>query len=96
LTAIARTVEVNSPYLIEIQVSTSFLSQRKQKQDDADGGQNHRGCEARGRDFGPGMVFLFKVPSETDQETEKANAEHNQPDGSLIVGRDFHCCGNQI
>ena len=87
---------MNGCYLIEIQYSAPFLSQRKKKQDDADGGQNHRGGEARGRDFGLGMVVLFKVPSEADQETKKANAEHNQSDCSLIVVRDFHGCSNQI
>jgi hypothetical protein len=96
LTAIAGAVEVNSRYLIEIQYSAPFLSQRKQKQDEADGGQNHCGGEARGCDFGPGMVVLFKVPSEADQETKKANAEHNQSDRSLIVVRDFHGFSNQI
>ena len=86
---------MNGCYLIEIQYSAPFLSQRKQKEDDADGRQNHRGGESRGRDFGPGMVVLLQVPGEADQETKKANAEHNQSDGSLIVGRDFHGSGTK-
>jgi hypothetical protein len=96
LTAIARAVEVNRPYLLEIQALVSFLSQRNQKENDSDPRENHRGGEARGRDFGFGMVVFFKVPSEANQETENANTERNQPDRSLVVGEDFHGCGNHI
>ena len=65
LAVIAQAVDVNSP-LGWRRHSALFLSQRKQKQDDADAAQNRRGGKACGRNLGPGMVILFKVPSEAD------------------------------
>jgi hypothetical protein len=96
LTAIGRAVEVNSPYVIEIQYSASFLSQRNQKQHDADRRENDCGGETHGRNFGTGMIVFFQLRGEAYQETKKPNAEHYQPNRSLIVARDFHGCGNPI
>jgi len=97
LTAIAGALEVNSLYLkIKIEDSVPCFSPGKQKQEQADRREDDCGGEAHGRNFGAGMIIFFKPRSEPDEETEKPNAEHNQPDRSLIVGRDFHGCGNQI
>jgi len=90
LTAIVRAVEVNSPYLVEIPDSASFLPQRNQKQYDADRRQNNGDSKARGRDFGAVMIILFEMPSEAYQERKNANAEHNESDRSLVIGRNFH------
>ena len=96
LTAIARAVEVNSPYLIKIQYSASFLSQRNQKQDHADRRQDDRDGKTRGRDLAAEVIIFFECPGKAYQERKNANAEQDQPDRSLIIGRDFHGCGNQI
>jgi hypothetical protein len=89
LTAIAKAVEVNSPYLFEF-VLASFLPQRDQKQYDADRRQNNGDSKARGRDFGAVMIILFEMPSEAYQERKNANTEQNQPDRSLVIVGDFH------
>jgi hypothetical protein len=97
LTAIAGAVEVNSLCLkIKIEISVPRFSPGKQKQEKADRREDGCGGEAHGRNFGAGMIIFFKSRGEADQETEKPNAEHNHPDRSLIVVRDFHGCGNQI
>jgi hypothetical protein len=95
LTAIARAVEVNSPYLFEFALA-AFLPQRNQKQHDAERRENEGDGKASARDFGAGMIIFFEMPSETYQKRKNANAEQNQPDCSLVIGGNFHCSGNQI
>jgi gamma-glutamyltranspeptidase/glutathione hydrolase len=36
------------------------------------------------------MVIFFQCPSEAYQKRKNANAEHDQPDRSLVIGGDFH------
>jgi gamma-glutamyltranspeptidase / glutathione hydrolase len=36
------------------------------------------------------MIICFEPRSEAYQERKHANAAQNQPDGSLVIGRDFH------
>jgi hypothetical protein len=98
LKAIARAVEVNSPYLTgeHRRFSASCFSPRKQKQEEADRREDDCSGEADGRNLGAGLIIFFKLRGEANQETKKTNAEHNQPDRSLVICRDFHGCGNQI
>ena len=97
MTAIAEAVEVNNLYLkTKIDDSVPCFSPGKQKQEKADRHEDDCSGEAHGRNFGAGMIIFFKSRGESDEETEKPNAEHNHADRSLIVGRDFHGWGNQI
>src|SRR5262249_37542434 len=96
LTAIARAVEVNSPYLIRIKYLASLLSQRNQKQNHADRRQDDGNRKTRGRDLSAEMIIFFERPSKAYQEGKNANAKQNQPDRSLVIGGDFHGCRNPI
>src|SRR4029450_6695334 len=52
--------------------------------------QNDGDGKARGRNFGAGMIIFFESCSEAYQERKNANTKYDQPDRSLVIGRNFH------
>ena len=70
--------------------SILFFCNRKQKHKDAQSRENRRSDEACRRNLSARLKTRFQVSSEADQKGQKSQADQNQTDRFLVVGRNLH------
>ena len=77
--------------------SALFLRKRKQKHKDAQSREDRAGDEACRRNLRARLKTRFEVSGDADQKEQKSQADQNQADRFLVVGRNLHLVvSNQI
>ncbi len=77
--------------------SALLFRKRKQKHKDTQSREDRGGDEACRRNLSARLKTRFQVSSEADQKKQKSQADQNQTDRFLVVGRNLHLVvSNQI
>jgi hypothetical protein len=74
----------------QVRPSALLFRKRKQEQEDTQSREDRGGDEARRRNLSARLKTLFQVSSEADQKEQKSQADQNQTDCFLVVGRNLH------
>jgi hypothetical protein len=89
LRRIAATFLALTPASVISLLALSFRK-REQKHKDAQTREDRGGDEACRRNLSARLKTRFKVSSDADQKEQKSQADQNQTDRFLVVGRNLH------
>jgi len=77
--------------------SALLFGKRKQKHKNTQSREDRRGDEACRRNLGARLKTRFQVSSDADQKEQESQADQNQTDRFLVIGRNLHLVvSNQI